>query len=288
MNACTPTRRWARPPSRPATCRRPASWPTLVREAHGRYGGVAEGKVADYIPALAKADPDWFGICVAGVDGQDFAIGRCGAAPSRSSRISKPFVFALVCQALGGGRARAAVGVNATGLPFNSVMAIELNADRTMNPMVNAGAIATTSLAPGATAEATLALHPATACRASPGATLALDEEVYASEAATNLRNQGIARLLQGYGRMYCDPVEATDIYTRQCALNVTARDLAVMGATLADGGVNPVTKRARARRRPLPARAGGDGDGRAVRALGRLAVRDRPARQERRGRRAS
>ncbi|WP_431267582.1 glutaminase [Dankookia sp. P2] len=121
-------------------------------------------------------------------------------------------------------------------------MAIELNADRTMNPMVNAGAIATTSLVPGRShAEKWCFLLDGLSRFAGRG--LAMDEAVYASEAATNQRNQGIARLLQGYGRMYCDPDEATDLYTRQCAVNVTARDLAVMGATLADGGVNPVTR---------------------------------------------
>lgn len=213
----------------------------LVAEAHARYAGVVEGKVADYIPALAKASADWFGVSVCGVDGAVFSVGEAERAFSIQS-ISKPFVFALVCQALGGGRARASIGVNATGLPFNSVMAIELNAERTMNAMVNAGAIATTSLAPGANADERWRFIRDGLSRFA-GRELALDEEVYASEAATNQRNQGIARLLHGYGRMYSDPDEATDIYTRQCALNVTARDLAVMGATLADGGVNPVTK---------------------------------------------
>jgi glutaminase len=213
----------------------------LVVEAEARYRDLSDGKIADYIPALAKADPAWFGVCVAGIDGQTFAVGDADH-PFSIQSISKPFIFALVCQALGGGDARAKVGVNATGLPFNSVMAIELNADRTMNPMVNAGAIATTSLAPGANAEERWRFIREGLSRFA-GRELQLDQEVYESEAATNQRNQGIARLLHGYGRMYSDPDEATDIYTRQCALNVTARDLAVMGATLADGGVNPVTR---------------------------------------------
>ncbi|TCH99973.1 glutaminase [Roseococcus sp. SYP-B2431] len=212
-----------------------------VEEAHRRYAPVAEGQVADYIPALAEAGPGLFGICVAGVDGRVFSVGDA-ERPFSIQSMSKPFVFALVCQALGGGQAREKIGVNATGLAFNSVMAIELNADRTMNPMVNAGAIATTSLAPGANAEAKWRFIREGLSRFA-GRELELDEEVYASEAATNQRNQGIARLLLGYGRMYSDPDEATDIYTRQCALNVTARDMAVMGATLADGGVNPVTR---------------------------------------------
>lgn len=218
----------------------PAAVVALVEEAHRRYAPVDDGKVADYIPALAKAEAGLFGICVAGVDGGVFAVGDA-ERPFSIQSMSKPFVFALVCQALGGGQAREKIGVNATGLAFNSVMAIELNAERTVNPMVNAGAIATTSLAPGANAEEKWQFIREGLSRFA-GRELKLDEEVYTSEAATNQRNQGIARLLLGYGRMYSDPDEATDIYTKQCALNVTARDIAVMGATLADGGVNPVT----------------------------------------------
>jgi glutaminase len=214
---------------------------TLLREAHARYQGVADGVVANYIPALAEASADWFGLCVAGVGGAVYEAGDAGR-PFSIQSISKPFVFALVCQALGGGRARESIGVNATGLPFNSVMAIELNAERTMNPMVNAGAIATTSLAPGRNAEERWRFLQEGLSRFA-GRDLPLDQAVYASEAATNDRNRGIARLLHGYGRMYSDPDEAVDIYTRQCSLLVTARDLAVMGATLADGGVNPITK---------------------------------------------
>jgi glutaminase len=174
------------------------------------------------------------------VDGSVFGIGDVDHAFSIQS-ISKPFVFALVCQAIGAEEARRKVGVNATGLPFNSVMAVELNQDRTMNPMVNAGAIATTSLAPGGTAAEKFAFVQGGLSRFA-GRRLELDAEIYESEAATNLRNRGIAKLLEGYGRMYWDALEATDIYTRQCSLMVTVRDLAVMGATLADGGVNPVT----------------------------------------------
>jgi len=107
--------------------------------------------------------------------------------------------------------------------------------------MVNAGAIATTSLAPGETAAEKFAFIQDGLSRFA-GRRLEVDEEVYQSEAATNLRNRGIAKLLEGYGRMYFDALEATDIYTRQCSLNVSAKDLAVMAATLADGGVNPVT----------------------------------------------
>jgi glutaminase len=213
---------------------------TLLAEAYGRFKTDDEGKVADYIPALARTPRNLFGLCVVETNG---AIHNAGDTEYRFSiqSISKPFVFALVCQAIGAEPARERVGVNSTGLPFNSVMAIELNADRTMNPMVNAGAIATTSLAPGDTAAAKWAFIQDGLSHFA-GRPLELDEEVYRSEAATNFRNRGIAKLLEGYGRMYFDALEATDIYTKQCSLAVTVKDLAVMGATLADGGVNPIT----------------------------------------------
>ncbi|MCU0984080.1 MAG: glutaminase A [Acetobacteraceae bacterium] len=213
----------------------------LVREAHERYRANDDGAVADYIPALARVPRHLFGIAAVGADGTVAEIGDVDH-PFSIQSVSKPFVFALVMQALGAEETRARIGVNATGLAFNSVMAIELNPDRTMNPMVNAGAIATTSLCPGDTAEEKWRFIQEGLSRFA-GRPLTLDEEVYRSEAETNLRNRGIAKLLEGYGRMYCDALEATDIYTKQCSLAVTAHDLAVMGATLADGGVNPLTK---------------------------------------------
>ncbi len=214
---------------------------SLIAEVHAKFVTVDEGKVADYIPALARAPRQLFGLCVAGIDGTVYSAGDADYEFSIQS-IAKPFVFALVCQALGGGEARRKIGVNSTGLPFNSVMAVELNETRTMNPMVNAGAIATTSLAPGKTHDEKWRFIQQGLSRFA-GRELLLDEEVYASEAANNQRNQGIARLLESYGRMYFDPFEATDVYTKQCSLNVTVKDLAVMGATLADGGVNPMTR---------------------------------------------
>jgi glutaminase len=213
---------------------------TVVVEAYERYRSETEGAVADYIPALACASPDWFGISVVGVEGGVFSIGDASVEFSIQS-VSKPFVFALVCQAIGHEEARRKLGVNSTGMPFNSVMAIELSEDRTMNPMVNAGAIATTSLVPGRTVEDKWRfVHDGLSRFA--GRDLAVDEEVYRSEAATNQRNQGIAHLLDSYDRVYFDPDEATDVYTRQCSLAVNVQDLAVMGATIADGGVNPLT----------------------------------------------
>jgi glutaminase len=220
---------------------RPRQIEALVRAAYDRYKDFDDGKVADYIPALARVSGDLFGICLVGTNGRAFAIGDAQHEFSIQS-ISKPFVFALVCEAIGTEVARRKIGVNATGMPFNSVMAIELNADHTMNPMVNAGAIATTSLVPGDTAEAKWRFIQEGLSRFA-GRNLELDAEIYESEAATNLRNRGIAKLLEGYEQMYFDALEATDIYTKQCSLKVSAQDLAVMGATLADGGVNPLTK---------------------------------------------
>jgi glutaminase len=211
-----------------------------LTEAHARYRDDHTGAVADYIPALAAADPDLFGACVVGTSGQVFDVGDSFSTFSIQS-VSKPFVFALVCDAVGPELTRERIGVNGTGLPFNSVMAIELNDDRTMNPMVNAGAIATTSLVPGDSA-ADKWRFVAEGMSRFAGRALVLDDEVYESEAASNRRNRGIAHLLRGYGELWFDPDEATDVYTRQCSLLVSAHDLAVMGATLADGGVNPVT----------------------------------------------
>lgn len=212
----------------------------LLDAGYERYRSLDDGQVADYIPALAAAPRELFGACVVSTDGQVFEVGDADAEFSIQS-VSKPFVFALVCDAIGADEARAKLGVNSTGQPFNSVMAIELGDDRTMNPMVNAGAIATTSLVPGATADEKWD-HLCEGLSRFAGRRLELDEEVYASESASNLRNQGIAHLIDSYERLYFDPDESTDVYTRQCSLRVSAHDLAVMGATLADGGVNPVT----------------------------------------------
>jgi glutaminase len=212
----------------------------LVAEAHDRFRGINDGAVADYIPALGRTPPERFGVCIVSVSGAVYPAGETDSTFSIQS-ISKPFVFGLVCQQIGPERARQLLGVDSTGQPFNSVVAIESNPERTGNPMVNAGAIAATSLAPGETAEEKWEFVRQGLSRFA-GRSLELDDEVYSSEAASNSRNRGIARLLEGYGRIYSDPLMATDLYTRQCALAVTARDLATMGATLADGGVNPIT----------------------------------------------
>jgi glutaminase len=212
-----------------------------VRRAYERFRGNTEGKNSDVYPALASVRSDLFGVCVVGTSGSVYQIGDADHEFSIMS-VSKPFVFALICQCMGAEEARSRLGVNATGLPFNALSAIERGQDGRTNPMVNPGAIATTSLAPGATADARWRfIHEGLSGFA--GRTLPFNTEVYASASETNFRNQSIARLLQSYGRIYLDPSEATDLYTRQCSLNVSARDLAVMGATLADGGMNPLTK---------------------------------------------
>ena len=219
---------------------RPQAVRVALAEAYERYRGITDGELADYIPTLATASPDLFGACIASTTGEVVEVGESGHQFSIQS-VSKPFVFALVCDALGHEAVRERIGVNGTGLAFDSVMAVELNVERTMNPMVNAGAIATTSLAPGSS-QAERWQFVVDGLSRFAGRELEVDDEVYRSESETNLRNQGIAHLLAGYDRMYDDPDEATDTYTRQCSLLVSARDLAVMGATLADGGVNPVS----------------------------------------------
>jgi glutaminase len=211
-----------------------------VDEAYQRYRAAAGGERSRVYPALARVPADLFGICAVGTSGGVYAAGDAGHGFAVMS-VAKPFVFALICQALGPEEARDRLGVNATGLAFNSLAAVERGQDGRTNPMVNAGAIATASLAPGATAEARWAFLCDGLSRFA-GRPLALDEEVYASASATNHRNRALANLLETYGRLGCDPAEAVDRYTRQSCLRVSVTELAVMGATLANGGVNPRT----------------------------------------------
>jgi glutaminase len=214
---------------------------TLVAQAYERFKSNREGANSNVYPALERVPSNLFGVCIASTSGSVYAAGDAEHEFTIMS-VSKPFVFALVCQSLGANEAREKLGVNSTGLPFNSLAAIERGQDGRTNPMVNAGAIATTSLAPGSTLDAKWRfIHDGLSRFA--GRALRLNTDVYASASETNSRNQSIARLLESYGRIYLEPAQATDLYTKQCALNVSAIDLAAMGATLADGGVNPLTR---------------------------------------------
>lgn len=212
----------------------------MLAEAHAHAARHHEGRVADYIPVLAAADPEAFGLCVVGVDGVRHEVGQTATRFSIQS-ISKAFVYALVVDHLGHGRVREVVGVNNTGLAFNSLIAIELHDGHPRNPMVNAGAIATTALMPGADPDAQWEAVRDGLSRFA-GRPLAVDDEVYRSESETNQRNRAIGQLVHSYGRIERRPADVVDVYTRQCALSVDTVDLAVMAATLADGGVNPVT----------------------------------------------
>ncbi len=219
--------------------------PETIRQqlefAHQRFAANDEGENARVYPALAVVPRDLFGLCLTSVSGRVDTVGDADHLFTIMS-VSKPFVFALVCNALGSQEVRERLGVNATGLPFNSVIAIEFNEDHRTNPMVNSGALATTSLVPGNSAEAKWRLIREGLSRFA-GRDLAVNDAVYASAIATNQRNRAIAQLLESYSLLAADTAATTELYTRQCALDVTARDLAIMGATLANGGVNPVTR---------------------------------------------
>ena len=214
----------------------------LVTEAYKRFESDKQGQNSQVYPALARVPTRLFGICIVDTIGNIYSAGDAQYEFTIMS-VSKPFIFALVCQEIGVDVAREKLGVNATGRPFNSLEGIERNTDGRTNPMVNSGAIATTSLVPRSSMPGKWKfIHDGLSEFA--GRRLALNDEVYASASATNSRNQSIARMLESYGRIYMDPDNAVELYTKQCSLNVSAQDLAVMGATLADGGVNPITKR--------------------------------------------
>ncbi len=212
----------------------------LLDTAYERLAPDDSGSLSTVYPALLRADPRLFGLAVLGVGGELVETGDT-RVPFTIMSVAKPFVLALVCEAVGLDRVRDLVGVNATGLAFNSAYAVERSPDGRTNPMVNAGAIATTSLVPGAGAGERWAwLHDGLSRFA--GRPLPMDEDTLASALATNHRNRALANLLTSKDALVGDPTDAVDIYTRQSCLAVTAVDLAVMGATLADGGTNPLT----------------------------------------------
>ena len=208
--------------------------------AYEKYRGLQEGKNADYIPALAKVDPDLYGIALVTVDGKVYTKGDVSSEVSIQS-ISKVFTMAKVIEERGPDAISGNMGVDATGQVFNSIVAIEQHKGAEMNAMVNPGAITATSMVAGGSREEIwnkiLAYYNDFA-----GRKLAVNQEVFESEAATNQRNQAIGRLMYAYGHIKDNPDQATDIYTEQCSVNVNAKDLATMAATLANGGRNPVT----------------------------------------------
>ena len=212
-----------------------------LKAAHTKYKGLTEGKNADYIPALAKVQSNLFGIAVVTTDGQVYTTGDVGQLFSIQS-ISKVFTMAAVMQESGDQVVEEGVGVDATGQVFNSIVAVEKDKGHEMNAFVNPGAIAMTSLVKGADADAVWTKIIGTYSDFA-GRQLEVNQEVYKSESDTNQRNQAIGMLMFAYGLIKANPAQATDLYTRQCSVNVNAKDLATMAATLANGGVNPVTK---------------------------------------------
>ncbi|HZP29904.1 MAG TPA: glutaminase A [Acidimicrobiia bacterium] len=211
----------------------------FLASLHEEYRTLDDGEVATYIPELGRADPSWFGICLATVDGEVFAVGDSQQAFTIQS-ISKPFVFGMALEDHGGEHVLSRVGVEPSGNAFNAIV-VEPHTNRPFNPMVNAGAIVTTGLLRGGDPDARLERLVRRFSRYA-GRTLEIDEAVYKSERATGDRNRAIGYLMASFGMLDGDVEASLDLYFRQCALTVTCRDLAVMAATLANRGTNPVT----------------------------------------------
>lgn len=230
----------------PALAKGPAPDPAIkdfqrvVDAAHARYKDLKDGKNADYIPILTETPSDLFGVVIVTRDGKVFSAGDVAYEFSIQS-VSKVFTAALVMSQQGPEVLREKIGVEPTGLPFNSKMALELYGARSVNPLVNAGAIAAVSLVKASSEEDRWSQVLGN-LGAFAGRPLTVLEKVYESEYSTAFGNRAIANLLYNYGRLYSDPEETLRVYTRQCSVGVSARDLGVMGATLANGGVNPLT----------------------------------------------
>jgi glutaminase len=211
-----------------------------LKAAHEKYRNLKEGANADYIPALAKVDPKIYGIALVTVDGKVYTAGDEKSEVSIQS-ISKVFTMARVMEEQGVDAIEANVGVDATGQVFNSIVAVEQYKGAEMNALVNPGAITVTGMVQGASRaeiwNKILGWYGEFA-----GRPLSVNQEVFKSESATNQRNQAIAMLMYAYGHIKKDPLQATDLYTEQCSVSVNAKDLAVMAATLANAGRNPVT----------------------------------------------
>jgi len=222
----------------------PAEIQAALDSAYSRYKELQEGANADYIPALARVDPDLYGIALATTDGKIYTAGDISSEVSIQS-ISKVFTMAKVFEEKGPDAIANTIGVDATGMRFNSIVSIEISKQAfggpEMNALVNPGAIAATSMVSGSTRDEVwnniLSFYSDFA-----GRQLSVNEEVFRSEAETNARNQAIGYLMYAYGYISDNPMQATDIYTEQCSVSVNARDLAVMAGTLANSGKNPVT----------------------------------------------
>lgn len=212
----------------------------LVDQAYRIFRDIDEGENFAAYPALKAMPSELFGVALTTPGGRTYSAGDA-EVPFTMMSVAKPFLFALVVEEIGAEEVRSRVGLNATGMEFNSVVAIELRDGHFTNPMVNAGAMATLSLVPGGAALRKWEFVSEGLSRFA-GRGLELNDEVYASVSATNWRNQAVARLLYAHERLYFDPIAVTDLYTKMSTLEVTARDLSVMAATLANGGVNPVT----------------------------------------------
>ena len=219
---------------------KPADIQKALDAAYTKYQNIDEGKNADYIPALAKVDSKIYGIALVTTDGKVYTKGDITSEVSIQS-ISKVFTMAKVIEEQNAKAIEDNMGVDATGQAFNSIVAIEQHKGAEMNAMVNPGAITATSMVSGKSRDEIwnkiLSYYSDFA-----GRQLKVLTEVYQSEAATNQRNQAIGKLMYAYGHIKDNPDQATDIYTEQCSVGVNAKDLALMAATLANGGKQPVT----------------------------------------------
>jgi glutaminase len=216
-----------------------ASFQHYLELLHHRFASLDDGEVADYIPELGKADPGWFGIALVTVDGHVYQTGDT-RQPFSIQSISKAFTYGIALEDKGTDTVSAKIDVEPSGEAFNSI-SLEPDTGRPRNPMINAGAIVATSLVDGKDGQSKLAriLEKFSLYSSRP---LQVDEAIYQSEKTTGHRNRAIAHLLRNYDILEDDPEEPLDAYFRQCSILVTARDLALMGATLANDGVNPVT----------------------------------------------
>jgi glutaminase len=232
----------------PAYAKGPAPDPAVkdfqrvVDAAYAKYKGLQEGKNADYIPILTETPSDLFGVVIVTKDGKVYSAGDVDYQFSIQS-VSKPFTAALVMTQQGPAALKEKIGVEPTGLPFNSKLALEIYKARSVNPLVNAGAIAAVSMVK-ASSEADRWNQVSQNLSDFAGRPLTVLEKVYDSEYSTAWGNRGIANLLYTWGRLYSDPEEALRVYTRECSVGVSAKDLGLMGATLANGGINPLTKK--------------------------------------------